>query len=312
MVPYIAKVHGVSIEKVLGELDARFSHLPPYPHLRAFRAGISKTSKWTGNEFHAMIKVYMGITRDLLDELMARLLRLFTDIHRLSHYVSHTDSTIEMLANAIEKFTALRNHLEGPLVANGIIEQDWYCPKIHILQHYPEWIKAKGALPFSFTDRGEAWHKPLKASYRASNKGAQVEEFIVCEEERTVAFKLWENSLPMEDRFQTSSNGGEPSLDWDEIPEFEEGQETVPMDELPTGVKSVTFTKSRRWPGLWEVGEAEKEFKLNGLAEQTLLVLRHIEARGKRAVRLRRGDLESRGRIDIRGYNGLKVRYPDV
>jgi len=313
VVPFIAKSHNISQEKVMGELDARFSHLPPYPKLRAFRRGISKTSKWTGNEFRNMIKVYLPLIRDMLTEDMARLVRLYLDIDMLAHYISHTDSTVDLLARTIEEFTELRNDPEGPLVANGIVPQDWYCPKIHLLQHYPAWIKSKGALPFSSTDRGEACHKPLKAAWEASNKGPQALEFMLRDEARMIQMKWWEDSLPEEDRLELRKKGSPLLSDWDTIPDkAQEVQYLLQPTERPANLKSVTFTKSRRWDGPRELGVVQDELQLDGLVEQTLLILRHISEGRQRAVRPRQRDIASRGRIEIHGYSSLNVQYPEV
>lgn len=78
---FIRTTHNVGLEKVEKELDARFSQLPPYPYLRAFRQGISTTSRWTGNEFKNMMKVYPALIRDLLIDDAARLVKLYMDIH---------------------------------------------------------------------------------------------------------------------------------------------------------------------------------------------------------------------------------------
>src|SRR5271168_5183093 len=175
--------------------------------------------------------------------------------------------------------------------------------------------KSKRCSAISSTDRGEAWHKPLKASYRASNKGAQADEFILRHEERMTAFRLWEMELPEEDRFTgKKKQRSKVSCDWDTISDSEDegGLEQVSGKSLD-GVKLVAFTKkSRRWKGLREIGVVEDELDLDGLAEKTLVTLRHITAGRQKAVRLRREDSESRGRIEIRGYNGLKVTYPTV
>lgn len=49
--------------KAKGEIDARFSHVPPYIYVRlkGFREGINKLPRWQGPEYRAMVKVYLGV-----------------------------------------------------------------------------------------------------------------------------------------------------------------------------------------------------------------------------------------------------------
>jgi len=318
---HIASNLNVGIDRVKGEIDARFSQLPPYPRLRAFRKGLSTTTRWTGNEYKNMMKVYLGVIRDLLSPEMATLVKLYLDIHRLSHYVSHTDSTVALLASAIQQFTKLRNDRQGPVVGGGIKEANWYCPKIHLLQHYPDWIKWKGALPFSSTDRGEAWHRPLKASYRASNKGPQADEFILRDEDRKLGWKLWERSLST-DEVKSNNDDEEDDKDEDDTEEDGRGMQNEEREEIErecgeqsanrNTLKTVSLTKARRWRNERELQTVQEDLQLEGLVEKTMVMIRWIEEGRQTTVRLRRADVESRGVIGIRGHEALKVRYPEV
>ena len=301
----IAAESHVSVDKAKGEIDARFSNLPPYPKLRAFRHGISSTTRWTGNEYKNMLRVYLGVVRSLLSEDSTRLVRLYLDIHRLSHYTSHTDSTVRMLEDAVSEFTRLRNDPQGPLRSLGIIARNWYCPKIHYFQHYAQWISKKGALPYCSTDRSEAWHQPIKASFRASNKGPQAVEFILRDDDRRLSWMVWEAGL-----------GG------DQIPTVEDEDQAAsePDDhaEKPTDMEklgeSVDFCTPRRWPGSREMSVVEEEENLTDFVAQSMRCLRWIHD-GRRANARRRGedlDINERGRIEIYGYLALRICYPTV
>jgi Plavaka transposase len=184
-----------TLKSVKGEFDARFSHLPPYPSLRQFRKGLSCTSRWTGNEFRNMIKVYVGVVHGLVPEDASRLVKTYLDIHRLSSYISHTKDTLEMLDMAIAEFWKILMNPHGSFIKFGIMKPGWHAPKLHYLRHYSQWVRQHGALPYCSTDRTETWHKPLKASYRASNKGAQAIEFILRDESRSLAWAIWEQRL---------------------------------------------------------------------------------------------------------------------
>lgn len=43
------------------EIDNRFSQIPMFPKLRWFKNGISTISRWTGQEYKAMSRVYLGL-----------------------------------------------------------------------------------------------------------------------------------------------------------------------------------------------------------------------------------------------------------
>ena len=212
-----------------------------------------------------------------------------------------------MLKDAILEFTELRNKSNGPLVSNDVVDQNWYSPKIHILQHYPEWISWKGPLPLSSTDRGETWHKPLKQSFRSSNKGPQAMEFVLRDQDRQLAWKMWEKTLPPSERT--------PNID-DEWEEDEEehlmNRASTPLCQEMEPSISVSVSGGRRWEKVRELGVVQEDLELERLVELTMTTIRHIQERGQFAVRVRRADVEERGAIFIKGHLGLTVKYPEV
>jgi len=181
--------------KAIGEIDARFSQLPPYPRLRAFPEGISNTTRWTGNEYKQMLRVYLGLVKGLMPDSLVSVVKAYFHIHRLGHYVSHTDDTLRMLNSAVYEFTNLRNDPNGLLLSRGILRPEWRCPRIHMFDHYTEWIQDMGALPFASTDRSEACHRPLKEMWRGSNKGPQWQEQVLRQDSWRHAWDSWEAKL---------------------------------------------------------------------------------------------------------------------
>jgi len=184
------------IAKAKGEIDTRFSHMPPYPGLRQFRCSISATSRWQGNEYKNMAKVYSGIVKAIIPADALRALIAYLDVYRMAHYISHTESTLKLLDEALNKFWGCLRDEDGCYITYDILPQGWHCPKLHYLRHYTDWIRQHGTLPYSSTDRTELWHKPLEKAYRASNKGPQATEFILHDEARSLAWSIWESSLP--------------------------------------------------------------------------------------------------------------------
>src|SRR6266496_30279 len=100
-----------------------------------------------------------------------------------------------------------------------------------------------GVLPYCSTDRTEAWHKPLKASYRTSNKGPQAPEFILRDEAQ------------------------------DDLDERIFGME----EEVPERItKSVRLTASKRWTSLREVALMAQELGLKDLVTECERYLRWV------------------------------------
>ena len=60
-----------------------------------------------------------------------------------------------------------------------IVPLGWYCPKMHYLQHYTQYIRRMGSLVHYSTDRTEAWHRPIKNAYNRSNQGPQAAKQIL-------------------------------------------------------------------------------------------------------------------------------------
>lgn len=219
-----------SLASAKGEFDARFSHLPPYSALRQFRKGISMTSRWTGNEFIAMMQCYAGVAKGLIPEDASRLIKSYLDIHRLAHYVSHTEETLGMLDKAIAEFWRLLFDPNGSYVQFEVVKPGWHCPKLHYFRHYTEWVRRNGVLPYCSTDRSETWHKPLKASWRASNKGPQAMRFILNDEGRKLAWAMWEDQI-LNQELVYVTNDEEHELDEDENLDARNIQPFIPNGE---------------------------------------------------------------------------------
>ena len=302
----------MSYSKLEGEIDARFSQLPPYPGLRHFRAGLTPTQRWTGNEYKAMAKVFLGLIRDLLPRSVIQLVRSYLDIIRLAHYVSHSETTRIYLINAVNEYISLRNDPQGPLVRYSIIPERWYSAKQHYFQHYGEWIKEKGPLPFCSTDRTEALHKLHKEDYKRSNKGAHFHEFLLRNETRKFAVTWYESLLSAKYNFETPRSSVPNDVEAPD-PSDVEDPDTSGSFLLENSESMVRFG-GERWKG-------ERTIEYAGvlcghpddLVRETKLALRWIRKnRQPQSSRLRLDDWEENEMIVIRGYTQLSVLYPTV
>jgi hypothetical protein len=130
---------GVTEKRLFAELDARFSQIPMFRHLKWFRKGISPIKRWTGKEYKNMLCQFLGTIRGLASSDVLRFVRAFLDIHRMAHYESHTDDegretatpgTLQLLSQAIDKFRDCLTNPDSDLVKSGVVKLGWYTPKI--------------------------------------------------------------------------------------------------------------------------------------------------------------------------------------
>jgi hypothetical protein len=299
---------GISLTKVEGEIDARFSQIPPYPGLRAFTNGISKTSRWTGNEIRKMMRVYGGVIKGLVPDSCSSFLKNYLDILRMSEYMSHTESTLALLSTAINDFWKQLWDPRGPFATIMIKNTDqqrippgWFAPKFHYLQHYTDQIRSKGVLSFCSTNRTETWHKTIKDAYRRSNKGPQSLEFCVRDEARRYAWAVWEADLL-------------------QALQEQDGNEIM-LDDVNTNTgerrQTWTLTVGKEWKGFrgvaWVADELGEGYE--ALATETSRCLRWIQGgRNTTVTRSRRdGDWQRIwGRLDLSVHRQLTVTYPTV
>ena len=77
------------------KIDSRFALIPGYPNLRRFANGIfTDNHHWTVHEYKAMMKVIMGTLVGICPPEGLMLVREYLHIHRLSHYVVHSDKNL--------------------------------------------------------------------------------------------------------------------------------------------------------------------------------------------------------------------------
>ncbi|CDO74524.1 hypothetical protein BN946_scf184846.g5 [Trametes cinnabarina] len=152
------------------ELDARFMRaVPPYPNLRIFQKGISTISQWTGNEFRQMEKVFIALIDGLHEDPRVM---VFPDV---AHYPSHTTSTLEQMAAALETF-----HANKDVFIEMGIRQHFNIPKVHWLNHYIASIIDFGSCDGLSTEISERLHIDFaKMAYRASNRKEYIRQMVV-------------------------------------------------------------------------------------------------------------------------------------
>ena len=118
------------------------------------------------------MRVFLGIGRGLCDDILLSMIKTYLEVHRLSHYPSHSDQgiggnmgTLQYLETAIDEFFRDLQNPEGTLVQSDVIKEDFMTNKLHAMVHYAEWVRQKGSLPQFSTDCTEALHHIYKALY---------------------------------------------------------------------------------------------------------------------------------------------------
>ena len=153
------------------ELDCRFALMPKFKDLRRFSHDIlSEDHHWTVHEYKAMMKVMVGALQGICPSEGIALLREYLHIHRLSHYIIHTEESLQWLENAVETFNKFLQMPGDPFVKYDLVDPDHEPQKLHYFRHYAECVQRKGTLTSYSTDLTEIHHKPFKDAYKCSNK----------------------------------------------------------------------------------------------------------------------------------------------
>ena len=153
------------------EIDARCRRLPPNHQIRLFTKGISSLSRVTGHEHDQICRFLLGVVIDirlpnnLSNSRFIRSARALLDFLYLAQYPIHSDSTLQLLMDALSRFHANR----GIFVDLGIRTQ-FNIPKFHFMSHYVELIKYFGTTDNFNTQYTERLHIDLaKDAYAATN-----------------------------------------------------------------------------------------------------------------------------------------------
>ena len=153
------------------EIDARCRRMPPNHNLRLFTKGISSLSRVTGQEHDQMCRILLGLVLDipLPDGIssapLVRCVRALLDFLYLAQYPVHTDETLEVLEDALNRF-----HENKYIFVDLGIRDNFNIPKLHFAMHYARLIKLYGTTDNFNTEYTERLHIDLaKDAYAATN-----------------------------------------------------------------------------------------------------------------------------------------------
>ncbi|GLB45659.1 putative protein Coprinopsis cinerea okayama7 130 [Lyophyllum shimeji] len=168
------------------EIDARCRRMPPNHNLRLFIKGISSLSRVSGQEHDQMCRILMGLVIDaplpdgLSNARLIRAVRGLLDFLYLAQYPVHTDETLVLLEDALERF-----HENKDIFIDLGIRENYNIPKLHFARHYPLMIKLYGTTDNYNTEYTERLHIDLaKDAYAATNHKDEFTQMTMCLERK--------------------------------------------------------------------------------------------------------------------------------
>ena len=154
------------------EIDARCRRMPPNHNIRVFTRGISSLSRVTGQEHDQMCRFLLGLVVDaplpngLSNARLLRCVRAIMDFLYYSQYSIHTDTTLELMWDALNRF-----HTNKDIFIDLSVRNHFNIPKIHFLSHYIDLITIFGTTDNFNTQYTERLHIDYaKDAYAATNK----------------------------------------------------------------------------------------------------------------------------------------------
>jgi hypothetical protein len=154
------------------EIDARCHRMPPNHNIRVFTQGISSLSRVTGQEHDQMCRFLLGLVVDaplpngLSNARLLRCVRAIMDFLYYSQYSIHTDTTLKLMQDALNRF-----HTNKDIFVNLGVRDHFNIPKVHFLSHYIDLITLFGTTDNFNTQYTERLHIDYaKDTYAATNK----------------------------------------------------------------------------------------------------------------------------------------------
>ena len=154
------------------EIDARCRRMPPNHNIRSFMRGITSLSRVTGQEHDQMCRILLGLVIDIPlgpdipnGRRLVGAVRALLDFLYLAQYPIHTDTTLELLDDALKRF-----HDNKEVFVDLGLRDGFNIPKLHFASHYLTLIKLYGTTDNTNTEYTERLHIDLaKDAYDATN-----------------------------------------------------------------------------------------------------------------------------------------------
>jgi hypothetical protein len=170
-----------------------------FPVLRHFKNGISGVSQWTGTEHKEMEKVFIGVMAGAVDKKTFMIIRALINFIYYSQIQLQTSKTLAALESCLNTF-----HTHKDILIEAEICPHFNIPKLHVILHYPNAIRALGSTDGYNSESPERLHIDFaKEGYRASNRRDCIEQMAIWLQQRESMWK-WEAYLVwVEERLST-------------------------------------------------------------------------------------------------------------
>jgi hypothetical protein len=202
------------------ETDARCRRMPPNHNIRVFNRGISSLSRVTGQEHDQICRFLLGLVVDaplpngLSNARLLRCVRAIMDFLYYSQYSIHTDTTLGLMRDALNRF-----HTNKDIFIDLGVRDHFNIPKFHFLSHYIDLITLFGTTDNFNTQYTERLHIDYaKDAYAATNKKDEYTQMTMWLERkekirRHEQYIKWRTSGAGSSSAQTQHDWTPPGLD---------------------------------------------------------------------------------------------------
>jgi hypothetical protein len=168
--------------RILGgaEIDFRFSILHPHTGFRQFHEGISKLNQVTGREHRDIQRYIVPVIADAVPKDFLISIRSLMDFRYLAQAPQISDQTCTEIDLALEEF---HDH-KSTIISSGArtgkggkVIDNWYIPKLELLQSVTSSIRDSGAAIQWTADTTERYHitEIKEPSDRTNNQGYEAQ-----------------------------------------------------------------------------------------------------------------------------------------
>ncbi|KAG1808474.1 hypothetical protein EV424DRAFT_1574242 [Suillus variegatus] len=148
------------------ELDFRFSVLQPITGFCHFHEGISKLKQVTGRAQRDIQRSIIALSADAAPSAVITAIRALMDFRYLVQSPRIDDNILERISAALGEFHANKD----AIIAGGFLIENWYIPKIELMQSIVPSIRNSGVIMQWTADTTEHAHiTEIKDPARSSN-----------------------------------------------------------------------------------------------------------------------------------------------
>ncbi|KAG1742960.1 hypothetical protein EDD22DRAFT_982148 [Suillus occidentalis] len=207
--------------------DAHFQAMTDFHGLRHFKRGISTVSQWTCMEHKEMQCIVLGVIAGAVEPHVFQAARAVLDFIYYAQYQSHTDKTLARMQDALDEF-----HANKLIFVELGLRQHFNIPKVHLMCHYVQSIRALGSADGFNSESPERLHIDYaKDAYQASSKVDYIVQMTHWLELQEAVFR---HGIFID--WVVSKGGLSESLHLDSLEDDEEELTFADSDIIPSGL----------------------------------------------------------------------------